>query len=746
MNEQIFFGTEKILRNLNPEQKKAVECLEGPLLVMAGAGSGKTRVLTHRIANLVAQGVSPFNILAITFTNKAANEMKSRAEDLIGSPANNIILSTFHSFCARLLRREIKITGEFNSNFAIFDAGDSKNLIKRCVTELELDEKIFDGIQFKISSLKDNLITPKMFREKLSFDGNAFEINAAQIYELYQKKLQENNALDFDDLIFKTVEIFKTYPDVLEKYQDRFQYISVDEYQDTSVSQYVLTKLLAAKYRNICVVGDADQSIYGWRGADMRNILNFERDYPEARVILLEQNYRSTKTILNAANAVISNNFDRKPKNLWTKNESGEKIKFIDCETDIWEALTVAREIKRLVAQENFSYNDIALLYRTNAQSRLFEERFMKFEIPYIIVGGLKFYDRKEIKDILAYLHVIANPHDDLHLLRIVNTPRRGLGSTGMNKIAEIASINDSSIMKLVSNKRTLAQIPLSPRFRAGIENFAAMMISFMESAKNLPVDELIITILEESGYIQMIRDGIAEGKQENVSREENLGTFVDSAKEFVEMNPNGTLQDFLNHVALITDLDTVEEEESRVKLMTVHTAKGLEFPVVFLVGMEDGIFPHASSFVDIAELEEERRACYVALTRAKKKLYITAADERMYFGKMREQKISRFIEEIPDDCVESLGIKSKPPQKDNFVPEPVYNPPTAHRAAKLIKPAEKKSPVNVNFHVGDNVRHKKWGLGTVMLVDGDKITVSFSNPEIGTKILTKKSPAINKF
>ena len=745
MSEQIFFDTENILKNLNPEQKKAVECLEGPLLVMAGAGSGKTRVLTHRIANLIAQGVSPFNILAITFTNKAANEMKTRAENLIGSPAQNIILSTFHSFCARLLRREIKITGEFNSNFAIFDAGDSRALIRRCITELNLDEKIFDGVQNKISNLKDNLITPELFKEKLSYDGKAYEANAAQIYELYQKKLQENNALDFDDLIFKTVELFKTFPDILEKYQDRFQYISVDEYQDTSVAQYVLTNLLAAKYKNICVVGDADQSIYGWRGADMRNILNFERDYPDAKVILLEQNYRSTKTILNAANSVISNNLNRKPKNLWTKNESGEKIQFVHCENDIWEALTVAREIKRLVTQENFSYSDIALLYRTNAQSRLFEERFMKFEIPYIIVGGLKFYDRKEIKDILAYLHVIANPRDDLHLMRIVNTPRRGLGLTTMNKIAQIASINDVSIMELVSNKKTLAQIPLSSKFRDGIKDFAAMMFSFIESAKNLPVDELIIAVLNESGYIKMLREGLAEGKEENISREENLGTFVDSAKEFMEMNPNGTLQDFLNHVALISDLDTLDDEESRVKLMTVHTAKGLEFPIVFLVGMEDGIFPHSSSFYNEAELEEERRACYVALTRAKKKLYITAADERMFFGKIREQEISRFMEEIPDDCVESFGIRVKPPQKKVSPPKPIYKPPTAYRPAQMITPAE-KTPVNVDFQTGDLVSHKKWGLGTVMLVDGDRITVSFANAEIGTKILTKKSPAINKF
>ena len=431
MNEQFFFDTTDIFKGLNPEQKKAVDCLNGPLLIMAGAGSGKTRVLTCRIANLIAQGISPWNILAITFTNKAANEMKSRAEKLIGSSARNIVLSTFHSFCARLLRREIEITGQFTRNFAIYDVGDTKTLIKQCVGELELEEKIFAGAHFKISELKSNLIDPAHYREHIPKNLNAYKskymMNVATIYELYQKKLCENNALDFDDLIFTTVKLFRDYPDVLERYQERFQYISVDEYQDTNVAQYVLTKQLAAKYKNLCVVGDADQSIYGWRGADMRNILNFEQDYPNARVILLEQNYRSTQTILNAANAVIENNFERKPKTLWTENESGERIKLVVCDNDKFEAMIVAGEIRRLVERENFLYSDIALLYRTNAQSRMFEEQFMQAGIPYIIVAGLRFYDRKEIKDILAYLHVIANPQDRVHLMRIINVPRRGL-------------------------------------------------------------------------------------------------------------------------------------------------------------------------------------------------------------------------------------------------------------------------------------------------------------------------------
>ena len=747
MTEQFFF------ENLNTEQRQAVECLDGALLIMAGAGSGKTRVLTCRIANMIAQGISPWNILAITFTNKAANEMKSRAEKLIGTPARDVVLSTFHSFCARLLRREIEITGKFTRNFTICDAADSKNLVKQCVNELNFGESVFSNVHLKISDLKGELISSAKFREQTRYDGNSYTANVAQIYELYQKKLQENNALDFDDLIFATVKLFREYPAVLDKYQERFRYISIDEYQDTNVAQYVLTNLLAAKYKNLCVVGDADQSIYGWRGADMRNILNFEQDYPKARVILLEQNYRSTKTILYAANAVIQNNIDRKPKNLRTQNEVGDKIKFVRCESDLLEALTVAREIKRLVEYEHFNYNDIALLYRTNAQSRMFEERFMREEIPYIIIGGLKFYDRKEIKDILAYLHVIANPRDTVHLMRIINVPRRGLGSTNLNRLADFAASRELSIMEVVANKKLLAQVPgLTPRFRAGIRGFAAMMMSLTESAKNLPVDKLIVTVLNESGYMQMLREASEEGKLESVSREENLGAFVDAAKEFAEMNPNGTLEDFLNHVALITDLDSLKEEDSRVKLMTVHAAKGLEFPVVFIVGMEEELFPHTNAFNKKAELEEERRACYVAITRAQKKLYITAAKERMFFGKIREQEVSRFVAEIPAACLNCFGKNAATPPKKAATPKPSYRPPTAYRPAQVIKPpapaqikpAAPQAP-SINLQVGDKIRHKKWGLGTVMAVEGGKVTISFANPEYGTKVLAVKVAPMNK-
>ena len=743
--EQNFFDTTEIFKDLNPQQREAVNHLDGPLLIMAGAGSGKTRVLTCRIANLIAQGISPWNILAITFTNKAANEMKSRAEKLIGSPAKDIILSTFHSFCARLLRREIRVTEKFNSNFAIYDAGDSKNLLKQCVMELDLNVDFFSTVNLRISDLKDNLVDPEHCREKISGDDEVYKFNVQKIYTLYQKKLQENNALDFDDLIFFTVKIFKEHPEILEKYQERFKYISVDEYQDTNTAQYVLTNLLAEKYKNLCVVGDADQSIYGWRGADMRNILNFERDYPNAHVIKLEQNYRSTKIILEAANAVIKNNVERKPKNLWTENEGGEKIYFAHCRNDREEATLVAQEIQRLVYRENFSYSEIALLYRTNAQSRMFEEKFMQAGIPYIIIGGLKFYDRKEIKDIVAYLHVTANPRDTVHLMRIINMPRRGLGLTNINRLAAFADSYGLSILEVVADEKLLKQVDgLTSRFRSSVRNFAAMMMSFTESAKNFSVDELIKIILKESGYLKMLKEDRENGKEENISREENLGEFVDSAKEFVELNPEGTLEDFLNHVALITDLDTVDEKESRVKLMTVHAAKGLEFPVVFAVGMEEKLFPHANSLDSRKTLEEERRACYVAFTRAKKKLYITAAEERMFFGKIKEQKISRFVSEIPASCL--VGDVSALPKKKIAPPkaQQIYMPPTAHRSAQM-KSSEKKSPPIVSWHVGDRLNHNRFGLGTVLEVKKEIVTVSFANPEFGIKSLNSTIAKINK-
>ena len=561
---------------LNPPQIEAVRHLEGPLLVMAGAGSGKTRVLTYRIANLLAHNVAAWKILAITFTNKAAAEMKSRAEKIIGEPAKKVWISTFHSFCARLLRREIEVTGKYNANYIIYDASDSRTVLRACIQELGLDEERFANAAAKISAAKNSLMDAEMFREKVltSMGGvSNFDKNLVNIYTLYEKKLIENNALDFDDLIMVTVKIFRDYPEVLERYQERFQYILIDEYQDTNVAQYELTKLLAAKYKNICVVGDADQSIYGWRGADMSNILNFVDDYPNAKEVILEQNYRSTKQILSAANGIIRNNSNRVEKNLWTENDTGERVQFIHCLSDRSEASFLVKEINRLIHNENFLYKDIAILYRTNAQSRVIEEKFMQAEIPYVIVGGLKFYERKEIKDVLAYLRLIVNPHDNMSLTRIINVPRRGFGPINIARLMEFASKQGISIFETISDETNLRQVPqLSPRIRQKLQEFAAMIIAFGELQKNLRLPEFIDAVLDETGYIAMLKEGEDANKPENVSRIENIGAFVNGATDFANTTEDATLDNFLNHVALLSDLDQVDEEESRVSMMTVHS------------------------------------------------------------------------------------------------------------------------------------------------------------------------------
>ncbi len=751
--EQNFFEHKNIFDELNPQQAKAVACLEGPLLVVAGAGSGKTRVLTYRIANLIANGVAPWKILAITFTNKAANEMKSRAENLIGDDAKDVWLSTFHSFCARLLRREIAVTEKFTSNFAIYDASDSKALLKRCVAELDFNPDKLNSFQGRISDAKNSLIDAAHFREMAFDSGRDFDRFVAPLYELYEKKLRENNALDFDDLIFVTVKLLRAYPEVLEKYQNRYRYILIDEYQDTNEAQYVLTKLLADKYHNICVVGDADQSIYGWRGADMRNILNFERDYPEATVIKLEQNYRSTKNILDASNAVIANNVERKEKTLWTDNERGEKVKFVNCETDKTEAQIVDSEIKRLVTQENFMYKDIAILYRMNSQSRLFEEKFIRDEIPYVIIGGLRFYDRKEIKDILAYLHVIANPRDDVHLSRIVNVPRRGLGTTSFDRLRNFAEQSGLSVMEVVRDKNLLEQLTsINSTFRQKIQDFAAMIMLFAEMSKTRSIDQLINLILDDTGYMRMLKETPEDTAAEAESRIANLGEFINAAKDFVKNNPNAPLEDFLNHVALITDLDTKDTDESRVRMMTIHAAKGLEFPVVFVVGLEEDILPHAAAQMSQIELEEERRACYVAFTRAKKKLILTAAGSRMIFGKTNKyREVSRFVDEIPDRFIvrsDRIYSQTQTPPQTQTPARKNYSPPTAYRSAQIksvLTPPKKISAPIVTWNVGEQVNHKTWGLGTVMAVDAKTITISFANPEVGLKVLGLKVAPINK-
>ena len=745
---------EKIFAGLNPEQKEAVSYLEGPLLVMAGAGSGKTKVLTCRIANLLAHGVNPYNILAITFTNKAANEMKSRAEKMIGDSAKKVWLSTFHAMCAKILRAEIEATGTYKRNYLIYDTADSKKIILDCVNKLNLDAERFSHANNAISDLKNKLIDAANYKEIIfsNEDSNDFEKNLVNVYELYEKKMIEINALDFDDLIFIMVKIFKEHPEILEKYQERFKYILIDEYQDTNMAQYTLTKYLAAKYKNLCVVGDADQSIYGFRGANMQNILDFEKDYPDAKVIKLEQNYRSTKIILTAANSVIENNINRKEKTLWTENDTGSKINFIHCLSDRAEASFISREVRRLVTQENFNYNDIAILYRTNSQSRAFEEKFMQTDIPYIIVGSIKFYERKEIKDILAYLRLIINPRDDISFLRVINVPRRGIGPINLERLTSYAAEKNIALFDAVFSERTLAQIPqLSPKCKQRLHEFAAMIESFSSVQEGLPVAALINAVLKESGYLKALTDGEEGTKEENIARSENLSSFVNGAKDFDDANAGATLEDFLNHVALVADIDALDEDNSRVSLMTIHSAKGLEFPVVFVAGMEEGLLPHSISMISLSELEEERRACYVAMTRAKKKLYLTAAAERRTFGRSYEAQISRFVGEIPQDVISSFSEKN--PRSVNFnqamnaAKNPTAAPPAPKQENKIFTFTNTKTAdaPAIDWQVGDKVSHKKWGLGTVMQIDDDILTVNFANPEVGEKKLKATIAPISK-
>lgn len=750
---------EKILAGLNPQQKEAVNYLEGPLLVMAGAGSGKTKVLTCRIANLLAHGVQPYNILAITFTNKAANEMKSRAEKMIGEPAQKVWLSTFHSLCAKLLRFEIDATGTYKKNFLIYDTSDTKTIINECLEKLGLNPDRFKPAINKISDLKNKLIDVQKYREMVLSNPNSTEFDkyVIAIYELYQQRMISINALDFDDLIFVTVKLFREHPEILEKYQERFKYILVDEYQDTNTAQYILTQMLSNKYKNLCVVGDSDQSIYGWRGADMQNILNFEKDYPDAKVILLEQNYRSTKTILQAANSVIANNVKRKEKVLWTENEYGNQINFIQCQTDKAEAHFIAQEIKRLIHYQHVQYKDIGILYRTNSQSRVFEEKFMQTDIPYIIIGGLKFYERKEIKDILAYLRLIENPRDDISFLRVVNVPRRGIGPTSLERLKNFASLREISIFEIVSSRIMLEQVPqLSAKCKQNLREFVSLLTNFSKAKENLSVSELAKTVLNESGYLKSLTEGEEGEKAENISRKENLDSFINGVTEFDEITPNATLEDFLGHVSLVADIDSLDEENSRVSLMTIHSAKGLEFPVVFVTGMEEGILPHSNSMIYSDELEEERRACYVAMTRAKERLYLTAAAVRRTFGRTYDSVVSRFISEIPPGIMSSFSELNDSNSENyiqsmNYVKNPSatkYSAPAkSKKENKIISFSNKKTAVKntVNWQVGDQVTHKKWGVGTIMEINKDNLTIKFSNPEIGEKKLNAAIAPISK-
>lgn len=694
----------EILANLNEQQKEAVTTTEGPLLILAGAGSGKTRVLTHRIAYLIKEKkVSPSNILAITFTNKAAEEMKTRVENLLGY-VGDLWVSTFHSACVRILRRDIDKLG-YDRNFVIFDTTDQKALVQECLKELDLSEKQYPikMVLNAISSAKDKMVYPDDY---IDFFGDTYRNRKIkEIYKLYQHKLKKINALDFDDIIIKTIELFKENPEILEFYQRKFRYIMVDEYQDTNTPQYYFVNLLAQRHRNLCVVGDDDQSIYGWRGADVRNILNFEKDYPEAKVIKLEQNYRSTKIILEAANHVIDNNVYRKKKSLWTQNKEGEKIVLCELENEKEEAEFVIQEIIKLKERENRSFKDFAILYRTNAQSRPFEEALMKVKVPYKVVGALRFYDRKEIKDILAYLRLIVNPYDDISFKRIVNVPRRGIGPATIEALEKVAREKDTSLFFAIEDLK-------NARNKGSLLQFKQFILDLIDKKDAMSVSDLIKYILEQTGYIEELK---REESEEAEGRIENLNEFLNAAYEFEESSEDKSLEAFLAGITLISDIDMAGDIGESVVLMTLHSAKGLEFPVVFMVGMEEGLFPSYSSFEDDHELEEERRLCYVGITRSKERLYLTYARQRNLYGRSQYNSYSRFISEIPERLIVRYNIPTS--KKTGFV--------SVHTFSDVYERS---------FSLGDKVEHKIWGIGTVVKVEGEEITVAF--PNVGIKKL----------
>lgn len=729
-----------IFDTLNDRQCEAVKHTEGPLLITAGAGSGKTKVLTCRIANLLELGVAPYRILAITFTNKAAKEMKERVTNLVGAQADSIWLSTFHSFCAKLLRFEVDGFYGYTRNFTIYDSSDQLVLVKDCLKKLNLDDKQFmpRSVLGTISSAKNVLMDAKAFAAQAS---DFYEQKVADVYALYQEKLRENNAVDFDDLLFLAVRLLQEKEDVREKYQSRFQYILVDEYQDTNHAQYALTKILAARWRNICVVGDADQSIYAWRGADIRNIIDFTRDYPDAASIKLEQNYRSTKTILHAANAVIDNNESRPKKTLWTENPAGNKIIHYQAQTEHDEADYIAGVIYNRHEISHEPYGDMAILFRTNAQSRVLEEKLMRYAIPYTMVGGTKFYDRKEIKDVLAYLRLLYNPEDSLSLMRIINVPKRNIGATTMEHVAAYAEEQGISLFEALSSTD---EIPVTKRARTSLENFAAMIFDLLNDIEGKDVLSLIETVIKQTGYGDML-DKEAEHDPQGESRKENVGEFLSVAKDYMDSNPDGNLQDFLENVALVSDVDDFESSDSKVTLMTLHAAKGLEFPVVFLTGLDEGLFPHSRTLLDPAQVEEERRLAYVGITRAERQLYVTNAITRTMYGRISAYMPSRFLAEIPPQLMEDYHRKSAMPQSRTTAV------PGKQRVSILTKPVAsslpKKHAVNDTFAKGDKVRHKIWGIGTVLDVigEGTNMQMKIQFPTKGVRQVVVKYAPLEK-
>lgn len=728
---------------LNPQQAEAVINTEGPMLIMAGAGSGKTKVLTCRVANLLQKGVRPYRILAITFTNKAAAEMRERVNNMSGSAAKDVWLFTFHAFCARFLRMEIDKLPGYGGNFAIYDTADSQNLIKQILKEMNLDDKRFQpsGILSRISNAKNALQDAAAFARQA---GDFYEQKVADIYSRYEQKLQLNNALDFDDLLMLSIKLLQENKEVREKYQDRFDYLLVDEYQDTNHAQYLLTKFLAAKHRNICVVGDADQSIYGWRGADIQNILDFEKDYPDAKVIKLEQNYRSTQIILDAANAVIENNTGRKPKNLWTENKSGADIIYFQAVDERDEARFVIEQLQNLQRTENKKLGDMAILYRTNTQSRIFEEMLIKSGISYNMVGGLKFYERKEIKDIIAYLRVIFNPADSLSLLRIINVPKRGIGDASLAKIQAYAAANNVSLFEAVSNAAAIDG--LSSRFVSKLDDLAGIIFELMNLASEAPVEDLIDRVLRDTGYLEELEN---ERTPQAQSRIDNLHELISVAQEFAASEEENNLENFLAHVALVSDIDDTELGEDAITLMTLHSSKGLEFPVVFLVGMEEGLFPHARTLMDETEIEEERRLCYVGITRAKEKLFLSSTKMRTIYGNTVTYPPSRFLQEIPARLVKTIKRQERFSALENFKQVSEKYSTRPQKLASTFnphsfmpqKPAAAAGGTGTRFNTGDRVSHSKWGEGMVVSVkdspDGQEVKVAFAGAGVRS-LLTK--------
>ena len=729
-----------IYDTLNPPQREAVAQTEGPVLILAGAGSGKTRVLTHRIAYLMDEkGVNPWNILAITFTNKAAQEMRERVDKLVGFGSESIWVSTFHSACVRILRRHIDNLG-YDTNFTIYDTDDQKSLMKDVCRKMNIDTKIYKerSLLAQISHAKDELLTPDDMEMKAAGDYNMKKV--ASVYREYQAALRKNNALDFDDLIVKTVELFEKCGAVLEYYQERFKYIMVDEYQDTNTAQFKFISLLAQRYQNLCVVGDDDQSIYKFRGANIGNILGFEHVFPDARVIRLEQNYRSTRNILNAANQVIANNTERKAKTLWTENEEGSKVHFRQFLNAYEEAEYVAGEIGKLKRNGLGNYRDCAILYRTNAQSRIFEEKFIAANIPYKLVGGVNFYARKEIKDLLCYLKTINNARDDLAVQRIINVPKRGIGATTLGRVQDYA---DNMGISLYEALRVAEEVPSIGRSLSKIDGFVTFIQMLKSKADVLTVEEILQEVIDSTGYVAELE---AEDTEESRARIENIDELisktVDYQEAMEEQNQPATLSGFLEEVALIADIDTVDPDQDYVLLMTLHSAKGLEFPKVFMVGMEDGIFPsHMTiSYGDDGEMEEERRLCYVGITRAMKDLTLTCAQQRMIRGETQYNRVSRFVREIPRELVD-LGhtIQEKKPKVEELIPTPAkYSKMKEILQGRNYKPREFKvtKANSLDYEVGDTVRHIKFGVGIVKeIVEGGRdyeVTVEFD--KVGVK------------